>query len=527
MSRGSWVGVAVVGALFLFTALRVLLPRPGSLPGEDGVRVVRFAHYRLEEPIIRALDQLARDYERSHPGVRIEQIAVPLRGWRAWLNAQLVGGTAPDLVYLFALQTEMYPRYFQPLTGAVTLPNPYNRGSPLEDVPWRDTFIDGLVTEPNYHASLQEYYGIPLSMATWRLLYNRDLLREIAGADEPPRDLRAFLALCEATEAYSQRTGRRIVPIAGSADRTLPAMERLFLSQTQRLSATVDRSRRIYVDFTGMALGHLRGDWDFDSPGIRGGLELWREFGRWHQPGFLQSRQEDATFLFLQERALMVSVISWDFLNLRGLASFNIGAVDLPFAAPAGSGLGANTLGPNSEADIGLRFSFGLVRHSEHPEVALDFLRYITSVEGNARFAALSGNLPALTGLPVEADLKDFAPQLEGATPGFRVVRGTPQSGQATNRLVETELHRLVSEKGSVDHYVAEVSRRYRTALRADLGRQARELLQRVRQEDSIVGLVSRDVNPEDRGYSQRWETQALQESEAAQVMYSLERADR
>lgn len=526
MSRGSWLALIMCGGLFLLAAFRVIMPRSGGSTS-GGERVVRFAHFRLEEPIIAALNTLAREYEQMHPGVRLEQIAVPLRGWRAWLNAQLVGGMAPDLVYLFALQTEMYPRHFLPLSEAVMQPNRYNEGSPLAGMPWRDTFVDGLDSEPNFNTSLQDRYGIPLSMATWRLLYNRDLLAEIGGADQPPHDLRSFLALCDVVRAHGQRTGRPLVPIAGSGDRTLPAMDRLFQSQTQRLSRQVDRSRHLSLGFADMGLAYLRGEWDFGSPGVRGGLELWRDYGRWHQPGFLQSRQEDATFLFLQQRALMVSVISWDYINLRELAPFAIGVVDLPFAEIDNQRLGANTLGPNSEAAIGLRFSFGIVRYSEHPDVALDFLRYLTSAAGNGRFAALSGNLPAIVGLPVEPDLRAFAPNLDGSAPGFRIVRGTPQSGPATNRLIETELHRLVAEQGSVEGYIAEIAPRYERALRTDLGREVRDLSKRVRQEDSILAGLETQAEADAGAVSQRWETQAQQEAQAAQIAYGLAEVER
>lgn len=520
MNRFSWVGLALLAALFVVSAWRVVIPRAGVFGG--GEKVVRFAHYRLERPTIEALDALARDYEQMHPGVRVEQITVPLRGWRAWLNTQLVGEMAPDLVYLFGFSLEMYPRHFHPLSAAVNEPNPYNRGTHLEGVPWRDTFLDGLASSPNYQASLQEHYGIPLSMATWRLLYNVELLRQITGSTEPPRTFRDFVRLRESTEEFRRRTGRVVLPIAGSADRTLPAMDRLFQSQTQRLGAEIDWHRQIVLGFTGVAVSWIRGKWGFDSPGVQGGLELWREFGRSHQPGFLQSQQEDATFLFLQERALMVSVISWDFRNLRELAPFEVGATTLPFATPDDPEFGANTFGHLSEAGLGLLFSFGLTRYSEHPEIAVDFLRFLTSVEGNTRFASRSGNLPALFGVPADGDLKVFAPRLDGSPAGARLVRGTPRSGDATNLLIETELHRLVAEQGSVDDYVAEMNRRYGPALRHDLGRQARDLLRRAAQEDTILALLETDPDAEARGRSVRWENQTTQEIEAGLIGHTL-----
>jgi raffinose/stachyose/melibiose transport system substrate-binding protein len=520
VNRATWVGLSLLAVLFVISAWRVVVPRSGFFGGDE--KVVRFAHYRLERPIIDALDAIARDYERLHPGVRVEQITVPLRGWRAWLNTQLVGEMAPDLVYLYGFSIEMFPRHFHPLTRAVEEPNPYNRGTHLEGVPWRDTFLDGLASSPNYQPSLQEYYGIPLSMATWRLLYNRELLWEVTGSPEPPRSFREFVEVRERTEEYRRRTGRVVLPIAGSADRTLPAMDRLFQSQTQRLGAEINWQRQIVLGFTGNAVSWLRGMWNFDSPGVRGGLELWREFGRAHQPGFLQSQQEDATFLFLQQRALMVAVISWDYRNLRELAPFVVGVTGLPFATPDDPEFGANTFGHISEAGLGLLFSFGLTRYGEHPEVALDFLRYLTSAEGNARFSARSGNLPALFGVPADEDLAEFVPRIDGSPAGVRLVRGPPRSGDATNRLVETELHRLMAEHGSVDHYVEEMNRRYGTAVRFDLRRQARDLLRRSAQEDSILAVLEIDPGADPRGQSLRWENQTAQELEAAMIDHAL-----
>ena len=66
-------------------------------------------------------------------------------------------------------------QYLVPLTAHIGQPNPYNDGTVLEGVPWRDTYVDGM--EGGYFFHVMEFFSIPTTLDNIRIFYNKDLFR--------------------------------------------------------------------------------------------------------------------------------------------------------------------------------------------------------------------------------------------------------------------------------------------------------------------------------------------------------------
>lgn len=523
MTRGGRLlpvlGGVLLAAIFIYVGGRLWRHGGGGLAGGE---VIRFAHWRLEEPTVNALNTLAREYEQMHPGVRVEQLAVPLRAWRAWLQTQLVGGTAPDLIVAaFGVDEQTLGRHFVPLSAHVDAPNPYNIGTSLEGVPWRETFIDGL-SPPNYNANLLEYFAAPISGNTFRLFYNIDLIRQLTGEDRPPQNFSGLEALSAAARAWSQNRGQPMTVLAGAYDRSLPLFDRLFQWQMQMMNPLVDRDRSLTVSFAEMGLGYLDGKWSFDDENPRKVIELVGEVGRMSQPGFLGQRQDDSLFLFLQGRAVAVIGASWDSANISRLAKFQVGVADLPFPRADHPHFGDAGMQRPSEAATALNFSFGLTRASAHPDRAIDFLHFLTSQRANSDFSRASRNIPSVIGVEADEITRSFLPVVEGAVPGFTMVYGTSVRG-ATNRIYENYLHELTNPGGSADAFLATFEPAYRRALWDDLNRDVRFAWAYVARVESVIGPTVRAAGPEAaHRVSVFLETQNLREATAAQIAYRL-----
>ena len=69
-------------------------------------------------------------------------------------------------------------------------------------------------------------------------------------------------------------------------------------------------------------------------------------------------------------------------------------------------------------------WAFGLTRQSRHPEIALDFLHYLTSLKANQQFADMTGNVPSIVGASVPEDMEVFAPKVDGYPEGIDPGRG-------------------------------------------------------------------------------------------------------
>jgi ABC-type sugar transport system, periplasmic component len=520
-------GVALLAACFAITALKVL--RHGRADVDSGRTVIRFAHWQLESGLRDALDALAREYEALHPDVRIEQHLVPRRTYVQWVKTRLIGGTATDLIQLGSeIDDETLTRFFVPVSGLVERPNPYNKGTDLAGVPWRDTFVDGLMGNLSYRPNLLEYYGIPMSMFTVRMYYNRDLWRRLFGDAPPPATYEDFLRVCQRVREEAARSGRALIPIAGSRDNAPIFINRLVSSQTQRLTQSIDLGRILRPSSVDIGLGYLRRDWGAASPAFLDGLAIAREVGLSMQPGYEQLRHDDATFYFSQGRALMITSGSWDLPVFRSMVDFELGVFDVPLPDAAHSRYGRNLLGSPSEAGGGGGMAFGITRQSADVDRAADFLQFLTSRSGNATFSRLGGWLPSVVEVEPPDAVKPFLPRLEGYPPGFDLTLRS--LGASSNYLIQAYHSVLVQPTGSVEKFLGEVEPKLESAIREDLGRVQRNLRNNVsRQDVTFTGLLAmRRRMPDDDRRAARisglTEVQNQQEAQLSWITHELAR---
>lgn len=492
MKPGAKTVAAALAAALLAAATTLLLRTPlREARSADGVAVVtlKFVHTNLQSGVREAFDAIARQFEAKNPGVQVEQIPVPARLYPVWIETKLLDGLAPDLVMLSggstAISSERTLRMFVPLARFVDEPNPHNAGTPLEGLPWRETFIDGLTSEPAYSSNLINVFGIPYTLSTTRIVCNATLLREITGKERLPQTWGEFLSLCERVRSFARQMRRPIEPLAAS-QASLDYLSFLYGSQTQRFDLErVAQPHRLETFSADLMTSYLSGTWRFEDPAVRSGLSLVREFGRQAQPGFLQLSLGDAQFAFLQGRALMIPSTSADASSLRAQARFPLVAFRLPLPSGELEDGSTGALGaPNEGTGSGL-LAFGLTRTSAHPELAIDFLRFLTSVAGATRFAERSGWLPAVVGLEVGPDLRPFLPELGGFRNGQRL-----DAGSDTAHLYRSSLNRLFAADGGVDDFIDALEQGYAQAAAADIGRITRAVLNNAVVYDSVFGGI-------------------------------------
>lgn len=488
---------------------------------------IRFAHWQLEGGIREAFDAIARDYEALHPQVHVEQMLIPVSIYRSWGTSHVIGGAAPDLVEIGQGMggPEVYT-YFVPLTEELNHPNPYNAGTPLATVPWRRTYADGM--EGAYNIGFFDYYGASVFASTTRIFYNVDLLREITGQAEPPRTFEEFQRLCAQVRDFSGRTGRPVTPLVCSYGASV--LDDLFRSQTQKLASAMNPGLRFPADLTNptdLYLAYLNHEWTLDHPGIRGGAELMYQMGREMAPGFLQLKREQAVFYFAQAHALMFMGYSSDATGLTRQVSFPLRAFRNPGPRPGSTGFGANMLGPNAEGALYTYGSFGIPRSSPHPEIALDFLRYLTSQPGDRKFARLSGSLPVIIGIEPEGLAKGLMPDGQGFPSGPTFMTGE------TGRVFSNYLHLLLGPEGSPVAFLQALARDLPATMRTDLENSTRQGRRNVAVNDTTIEAVSQlaQAGPPSpvlqRKYQGLVETQNEQEANLYYTELRLRQADR
>jgi len=489
------IGISLLALCFVISLGRIAMLRLGErTESGDKVIEIRLAHWQLEGGIRESITAMAAEYMKLHPGVRITQISIPERIYPNWVITQLVGGTAPDLIQVgYGSTDERLARYFVPLTDLAQSPNPYNKGTRLENTPLRDTFSDGM--EGGFNPNLLEYYAVPLTGFSIRLYVNQDLLQEITGSKKLPETYEELIELAKRVKEFS-RNQRPIIPIAGSRYNSPKLMDNLFASQTQKklielgpvgtLSAVSQRTTEALMD----------GDWGLDSPEVRSGLELMREIANEMQPGFMQVSRDDASFYFVQGRALMIVTGNWDATSISQQATFPFAVTKIPLPSKQHPRFGPNVLGAFSEAGRNDGLCIGLSQNSQHPEVAADFLRFLASQPANQLFTDISQWLPSVVGVEPAKLAKAFAIQSEGYSPGFALMNFGPDS----NRLIVNNYNHLVGPGGSVDEFVEAIRPNFISDRLKDLKRQELEAMNGIRRMDVQFAALAElaRANPED-----------------------------
>ena len=189
---------------------------------------------------------------------------------------------------------------------------------------------------------------------------------------------------------------------------------------------------------------------------------------------------------FLQGRAAMLATGTWDAGGILRQADFPVGAFRMPAFRPGDPKYGHGMLGPVSEANTFATMSFGLTRTSRHPERAIDFLRFLTSRQSNAKFSRISTWLPVIKGVPVPAGSAAFRPVENGYVGGINI----RFLGSRANEVLLQHLYLLSGQGASADAYIAGTRRLYDEINREELVRLARVNLGTLRQKDSVLAGI-------------------------------------
>lgn len=459
------------------------------------VEVVRIGHIFLETQS--AIDAVARAYEaeclRRGEHVRIEQIAVPHRLYASWFSTQLLSHDTPEILAVHAGSTnERLARYFEPLGAELAQPNPYNAGTALAGRPWRNTFSSGL--RSSYFDTLLDYYSVPFTHTTTRLLINLDLYREIAGDAPWPQTYEGFLALCRATQAYAARTGRPIHPIASSLFHA-PVFFRLAgRTQTARLAEQFNTTRTLRYSNTEQGLAWLDGRFRLNTPEIRDMLALIHELSGVMQPGFTQLGREDADMYFTQGHALTLPSFSNSDETVRQQIKFPLGVVRIPAPQPGTPRYGRNTLGPSEDKSYTSNFEVGLTTNGRARARALDFLKFATSQRGNRIFAQVSHWTPSVVGVAPDPNLVPYlADPVGGYQLGFDLsCYDTSRTGEIA-RVDQSNYYLLADARpGAEDRFVEKIAATYDAAMRADLVRDHKAREDIVQRNDTLIALLDR-----------------------------------
>lgn len=494
MSKRRWTlpRVALVLVLLGYVVSAWWLFARKSTAQPDGRVKVRMAHWQIEYGPPDGIEAVIKRYEQLNPHVDVEQVLVPGPVYMQWLRTNLVGGTGTDIIeygnFLAGMQ-DVPARFFDPITAALEEPNPYNKGTALEGVAWRNTFVDGLFNEQILSPEVGQIYSVTMTQLTLRMFCNEDLLREIVG-DDPhfrfPETFDELRGLFARTEAYAQRTGRELHTIAGARLNAEWVLDCILNFALLDLSLKLDQEGQLVRYFRNFQMDYLRGKWNYAKPEVRAALELVRELTTQMRPGFLQLQRDAAVQEFMQGRALFVVTGTWDATSLRRLAKFPVGMYRFPQPDAHDPVSGRYYHGRTADASGLTSMALYLNNRSPRKPEAIDFLRFLTSVEGGQLFMEHSGWISSVRETKIPDELKPAY----GAVDGYSVGGGYMRTGGNTTQVFVANMYKLVGPQGSVARFAEALDADMPAAQRADLQTEVRNLTHALRPQDAELLAV-------------------------------------
>jgi hypothetical protein len=162
----------------------------------------------------------------------------------------------------------------------------------------------------------------------------------------------------------------------------------------------------------------------------------------------------------------MIVAGSWDVKSLTEEAPFEVGIFPIPVPDRKDPEYGSFVMGPTSEAGAQIGAGFSLNHDSKHLDVAVDFLRFMTSYRASKIFSDVSFWLPSVVGVNPPERIRPFMPETRGYPGGLPSPTDTGDAGM----LFEQNYH-LLFGTGSVEKFRAAVAPGYGKAMARDMAR--------------------------------------------------------
>ena len=438
----SLLGLNGLGILLLVGSCLWSMARVASIHHElndSSVTTLRVAHWQLEAGYREAMQAIITDYERLHPNVKVVQMAVTEKVYGTWLNVNLIADKAPDVVEMgmsrLATTGDGIAKYFVPLSREMQLPNPWNAPQYLDELettdpalrerlstaPWRETLVDGM--RGGYRPELQDYFAVPTAFATQRLLYNKAMFRAATGSDQPPRTLSELYAIADKLRAQAKTEGRTIDPIAGTRYHRSVFLSKYLAPFSASFQRAVDWNVDGEVTPMETWAAIQNGTMDLRKPQIRAYYETMRRICQLYNPNFAAMERDQAISAFAQGQSAMIASGIWEVSSLfRAAKDFEIGICDFPLPDPAI--VGDPLVYPGNEASEAGQGGYAITKGTQHMDLALDFLHFISSHKWNQKLNRLNGWLPVTVGTTPDPRLLPFMPNPYGVARVYNPIQG-------------------------------------------------------------------------------------------------------
>ncbi len=408
---------------------------------------------------LKEFTRLAREFERLHPGVKIEFTKSPVGDFRTWMRTQLQGGMAPDVMWSHSTFTNEDARYgwFVNLDPFLEQPNPYCPPGSQGNKRWRDQFYPEATNAkraPDGHL-----YSLPIDQVETCVFYNKELFQRVGAV--PPKSWAEWMEihrklkaagvlpfLMTGSQEMRYTWARRILNDQLWADR-VPEMD---VRQTEYGFPGVDQQEFVRA--------YKKGIFSIHDPRYSELLRILKEWSAYWQPGHLAALDDR---LFRMGKVAMWWDGSWYTPVIRQdkLRSFEYGSFLVPpitrETSPYASSVGARGVGGATSIQYCIT---NTAMRSNKVELCIDFLRFITAPQ-NLQPLVQEAELfvPNVVGLAGAPSLNLFMEVLRKGATRFNGEDAGPLYNERLFRVLQGYLGGEYTEEqclARLDRYLAE-----------------------------------------------------------------------
>lgn len=327
---------------------------------------INWWHISTKDPALSDWKKMADDYMATHPNVNIQITVLENEAFKTKLTTVLQSGNPPDIFQSWG-GGDMNQQIQAGLLKDITADLDANNSA------WRNTFAPGALAVYSFEG---KNYGVPWDMGIVGWWYNKALFKQ-AGIDTPPTTWTDFLADVKKLKAAG------ITPISLGEGDKWPGMH-IWSYLASRIGGqpAFDAAVSRKGSFT-------------DPAFVQAGEKLKELIAlQPFQPGFMGANHDSMQATFGNGKAAMELSGQWapsveaaNAADKKGVSGDNLGLFNFP-SIEGGVGDVSDVVGGGNGFAIG----------KNAPPEAIDFVKYLTSVDNQKVIAAHGTGIPVVKG---------------------------------------------------------------------------------------------------------------------------------
>lgn len=340
----------------------------GSSKAEGNVKVIKFMHRFPDEPFNSYIDKKVKEYESSHPGIKIQVTSAQNDAYKEKIKVVIGTDNGPDVFYSWV--GEFTNRFIR--QGLIyDLTSAYN-----SDKDWNSKMIK---SQMDCYYTDGKLYGAPFRLDGKTFFYNKDIFKKLNLSTPTTWD--DFIAVCKKLKENN------ITPIAYGNQDKWPSAH--YIGALNAAMVPSDVRKKDFDPKTGT----------FTDPNYVKALDYYKQLIPYFNDSVNGTKHDISRALFTSGKAAMFfgELVEIPYVDQEN-SKLNYGMFAFP-NIPGGSG--------DQGLLVGAPEGFVMSSKCKYPKETIDFLKYITTCKDEASSIGwFNGSLGQTDGLNNE-HLKD------------------------------------------------------------------------------------------------------------------------